>query len=241
MKYLKSHSRVRWLIGAALLLLAFLAPLGVGATQQAAPSAPEHYGREYGSWRYTIGRVAAHGRLDGTVSYDIATAEGVLAFARANRALAEQLAGVGGSAEVQVTFGVPLTPEAFRAWAQGVGLTVQEADIRTYDAQGAPSTIGIFVRGDDPLPLDVLERQRAAVSAKGGPLTVGGVTNARGTVDTARLRAIAADPTVFLVDVTTTAVRRDLRDRGVADAPSAIIVTQPAYWQVETFGLGGVR
>lgn len=157
MKRLLSIPSRLWLIGACLLAAALLTPLGVGARQEPPPTPQGGHERDYGSWRYSVGRAANHGRLDGYVYYDNTSINGLRAYAAANRILANQLASAGGTAEMQVTFRAPMAPDAFRAWAAASGLTVGVVDIRMVDTTGNRSTIGLFPRGGDPLPQAVLE------------------------------------------------------------------------------------
>lgn len=240
MKRPSSISRRVLLIGACLLAVVLTAPLTVGARQETRPQPQSGYQRDYGSWSYSAGR-AVHGRLDAHVWYDTSSIAGLRAYAAANRALADQLARAGGRAEVQVTFRVPMALDTFRIWATSVGLTVQAVDIRTLDTQGMRSTLGVFPRGGDPLPQTVIDRQLGSASQKVGPLTVTGVTNARGTVEAARLPAIAADAQVFLADVTATVVRRELGVAGEADAAQTVVTVQPPFWHMEALGLGNFR
>jgi hypothetical protein len=103
-------------------------------------------------------------------------------------------------------------------------------------AQAATPTVMSLPTPRSPLP---------TTAAPGPPFSVVGVYYLSGMVDAQRLPAIAADPLVFLADVTPNIVRRDLLRRGVlAPAPNLDWVTiQPPspFWAMEDLGLEHFR
>src|SRR5207253_10164468 len=118
----------------------------------------------------------------------------------------------GGKAWVDITFRTYLEPEQFRTWASKMGLHVMRAELRTVDAQGMSGTLGITTppASTDPLPQKSLDEGLLAVRKHPGLRTIRGVIYTMADVDATQLPAIAADPLVFLADVTPTYVYNKL-------------------------------
>lgn len=195
---------------------------------------------DFGSWSYSAGR-RSDGQVVAGVSYDNATVNDLNLYATANRVLATQLASQGGQVRVNITFRTYMQPEAFRTWVSARGLQVDKTELRYVDGSGLDTTVWYKPLNEGPLPQSFVDQQLEwARQNNVGVREFKGVYFTSGSIDTVHLLEIAADPLVFLADVTHQAVRNDLVDAGITGAAQAIVsITPPSpFWKMEhVFGL----
>jgi hypothetical protein len=202
--------------------------------------------RNFGSWNYTAVR-RVDGHIAAGVRYDDSSINALVTYAAANQVLATELAGSGGEAEVHITFRNYVAPDQFRTWATAMGLQIKFSQIRYVSGNNNDAAITLGGTVNDPLPRAALDRQLQEATENEGVLEVRGVFYTLGTVSANRLPLIAADPLIFLADVTTNVVRNDLIAAGISGAEQAVIqvgststVFHPSpFWRMEhDFGLG---
>jgi hypothetical protein len=195
--------------------------------------------RNYGVWRYKAGRHSDFG-IAVNIHYDLSSVAALRNYAAANQALATQLASGGGQAEVYVTFRTYIAPEQFRAWVRAKGVTVVRSMLRSIEPNGNLGTVGQGTHPGDtePLPQDRLDE--ALVRGPRDPsATLRGLYFTIITVQASRLPEIAADPLVFIADVTPNVVRNELAAAGWEGVDQATIGVFPnsPFYMMEEFGL----
>jgi hypothetical protein len=181
--------------------------------------------RNMGLWQYSIVRDEAEGSWI-VIKYAHDTIADLEAYVDTNKALIPDLERVGGPVEVAVSFRTPLDPGEFRTWAKENDFQARETQL----AAGG-TTLGIMGRADDPLPSQSLDKYPYA--------GLHGVFGSYGTVDAKRLSTIAADPQVFLLDMTPTYARRELTRAGFPEAvmPKTDVHIDLAYGWMEILGI----
>ncbi len=184
---------------------------------------------DYGAWHVTAQRDS---RLSASVTFDGSSTGGLQAYAQANRVLANQLAGSNGQVEIAITFRSLLQPEQYRYWVASHGMTVAVTGLRTHITEwNDRGGLGVRPRAGEVLPEASLNLPNA---------TVQGVLGANGQVPASELPAIAADPLVFIPDVTTTIVRQDLVAAGLPVnevANASVHQLGSPFWFMENLGL----
>jgi hypothetical protein len=184
--------------------------------------------KDFGAWRYVVGR--SEKGLGAMIFLREYSAEGLHAFAEANRSLAEQLAATNETVPVEITFKAPVPLDQFRVWAKSKSILVEEAQLRQkapYDTRG---TLVVPGTKDDPLPEASVRKYTF------GPIS--GVFYVRTTIPSQQLREFVTDPLVFLVDVSPIYVRKDLVEVGMAGAETARVMHYHGiFWEMENVGV----
>lgn len=188
--------------------------------------------RDFGAWKYAATSNDIEG-LHATINYDRNTKAGIKAYAAANRALLPDVIKGGGTADVAVTFVYPVPIEWFRTWAKTNGLQVTQALLRTGAPGSAGGTVGVGGKQDDPLPQSSIDNVLGGFFSN----NIYGVFGLYGKVDATKLGALGSDPHVFLVDVTPTYVRRDIRASGITSAMQEVPRVELPFAQMERLGL----
>ncbi len=214
--------------------------------------------RDFGAWGYTYSYGRDWGDLFAAVYYDDSSVAGLEAYVQANRALADQLAQLRGDesfspsrglARVDLTFRGYVAPEQARAWVQAHTLLVEYAVLRVYDPQGLRLDFTVLT-GDvnDPIPAWYIDRELNPPNVPScGPFTMqgGGVFFVTALADPAALPALAADPLVYLADVTPNAVRRDLWQQYQETRTNSFkwvrVQNGSPFWAMEDLGLEHFR
>jgi hypothetical protein len=175
------------------------------------------HSQNYGTWDYSALKDDALNSWI-SINYKHDSVADLNSYVAANKALIPEVESVGGRAEVAISFFPTMRPDQFRAWAKKYGLQVREAQI----AAGR-NTMIIGGKADDPLPQASIDEFPY--------VGLNGVFGAYGTVPTNKLSSIAADPQVFLLDVTPAWTRNDLVKAGIAEAaqPKMKVMVDLAY------------
>ncbi len=160
---------------------------------------------------------------------------GVRAYIDTNKQLLTQIAGRTGQVEVSIVFKDYVSVDQFRAFTQAHGLKTGVSYLRAIDEDPNPQyapyyTIHIVGHQDSaaPLPQADVDNIYNGIRQYVPQLSLKGVYATHAWVDAKELTAIAADPSVYYVDLTATAVRDDLNKAGVAGAAQAVVDT-PAH------------
>jgi hypothetical protein len=219
---------------------------------------------DFGIWNYGYGVIHSEAETWATVYYDTHSVQALQAYAAANRTLAGQLAQTPGGVRVDVTFRDYVAPESFQAWLRAHDFYNGWYGVRVVDPQGRRADIAVPFQYTGGLPDWLMQGQVAPVSvwttyAPPPPTPIGGydmpdvapaqtvrgIYYVSGMVDVAQLAGIAADPLVFLADVTPNVVRADLLSKGVLVASPYLnwVVIRPAspFWAMEDLGLEHFR
>ena len=159
--------------------------------------------RDFANWCYQVVRVQGH--LLSDVSYDRSTIAALETFGATNRDLAEELAQEGGRKYLFAFFRDPLEPGDFRAWVRENNVWAEGV---LGDCSNCP-TGGLGWRmasRDEPYYDD---------GPEGTHQVVVGVW---GSVEAELLPRVASSPPVFIADVTSNILQRDLDATGLIDA-----------------------
>lgn len=164
--------------------------------------------RDFGAWSYTAIR-EENGLVNVEIRFDHQSVQGIRAFATANKTLAKQLASYKDLIEVEVTFRRPMDPAAYRAWAVAAGISYFDSVhiMAVEQLEGLSAQIAVYPQSTDPLPRAYFEEALRSTNKHRGPITIRGVDAFKGKVDGQQLTTLAADPQVFIVDVTANIVR----------------------------------
>ena len=202
---------------------------GVSATGQCISSMPDNpkivRACKFGNWWYSASRNPTTGNVGAIVVYDFHSATSLQNYVAANKTLLNEVVASTEPVEVLITFRSPVPVNQFRSWVQITGLNVLHSQLR----EAGRVTIGIEAQANDPLAQRDIDK-----FAHG---SIQGVINTRATVAANQLAGLAGDPTVFLVDVSPTWVRRDLVAAGIAGGATARVEVDSPYWDMETLGL----
>ena len=228
------------------------------ATPWPTPLSYESGNHDFGAWQYTYSYDRDWGDLFAMVHYDDRTVAGVQAYVQANRDLAAQFAQQGidvpfgpgpGQARVDITFRSYVAPDQARTWIQAHNLLTAYAVLRVYDPQGTRLDLTVSTYDVNyPLPAGNIDRALNPEDTPScGPFTLrgGGVYFVTALADPAQLPALAADPLVYLADVTPNAVRHDLWQRyAPTHTPSfqwVQVQNGSPFWRMEELGLEHFR
>jgi hypothetical protein len=164
--------------------------------------------RHYETWSFEATRVEVD--IGGWIEYD-KTEEGIRAYLETNRQFANELAEEQGEQKVEITFKTPVPLSELRAWCRSQELTVYAfylSDLKNTEQSR-------YFLSESLDFLDELETRSDEVSQ----LILGmSVTQVRAAVASERLLQVATDPMVYLADVTTNIVERELIAEGLATA-----------------------
>lgn len=183
----------------------------------------------FDGWGYTA-MAAPDGSIRVQVNYDRASVADLYRYVETNRALARQLA-TDGQAELAVTvsFRRPLTIAEFQTWAARAPPQIREYQIRLRDAQGRRWTLGGAPSGGTLISPTDLQRHLIHLASRGAT-DVQGVIVAEGTVAASVYDRLAADPDVFLADVTrSAAAAHPLRTVRGLDPRRLEVTVAPAF------------
>jgi hypothetical protein len=200
---------------------------------------------DFGVWHYDYSYYPSEGETWATVRYDSSSVDSIQAYATANRALAAEVAQMGGGARVDITFRTPMPLSQIHDWALGHGLYSGWLGVRVVDSTGG--------RDDYPLMMQysyapsLVPPLADPGTDEGSPVQyqVDGVFYISGMVEARRVPEFGADPLVFLADVTPNVVRKDLMSqRPIPPYPDLHWITiQPSspFRQMEDLGLEHFR
>ena len=239
---IQTSPRGRTLVATGLLLLLFIGIIGVALDLRIAPAETKQgltspqgvvdqptviAQRDFGAWSYSAVRSTADGLVHPTVRFDQSSASGLRAYAAANKALASEIAHSPGSASVIITFAQLLQVEQFRRWAASYSLNIEVISFRTVGPNGVRGSIGVMPEKGDTLPKVVGPHEQ-----------IKGIFGVSAKIAQGQLPALAADPLVFLADVTRNVIEHDLRALNIPDGQqSAVVYLGSPFWHMEDLGL----
>jgi len=205
----------------------------VSLNQEPAQQTGRHQA-SFSTWSYQA--EADGSQTQATVQYNYHSVEALKSYVSENKKLAEQVALKGGVADVNVTFRTYLQPDQFRSWAKENNFVPMQSTLRIIMSDGKRGTVWIAAKSEDVLPQQHIDAALQSSSTKES--VERGIYTTRGKVDATKLRGMADDPRVFLVDVTPNIVRSDLKTNNIDKADTAEVKVVDPFWWMEDFGLG---
>lgn len=203
-----------------------------------ATGTPQHLAEaRFDGWGYTI--VAdPDGFTRAQIEYDRATVEDLRKYVATNQSLARQLAADGYTELlVTISFRRPLSVDEFRSWAARMPLRVTDYQLRIIGTDGQRWTLGGSPSNGELVSDSDLQRNLAHLSDKGAT-DLRGVIVVEGQVDASAYTKLAADPDVFLADVTRTATAAHVKNNvGGIDHTRLALLVAPAFSWMEDLGL----
>ena len=157
---------------------------------------------DFSTWCYQVIEFMDNVRSD--VSYDRSSRAALETFAAANRDLAEELAGQAEPITAMIYFRDPLEPEEYRQWVQRWGV---QAEATMGDCPNCP-TGGLGwnmpLPPDDPYPYDEHSDPYHQI-----------VLGVLGKVAADEITQVVAAPEVFIADLTSNVIRREVESKGL--------------------------
>jgi hypothetical protein len=186
--------------------------------------------KSYSHWSYLATR-EEDGTVTAEVDFDHRSVQGIRNFVTANQQLIADLANTRGEVTVEVTFREPLDINTYRDRVQKAGVShfdyiqvwPDTPNVSTMGLVASPIQMIIISDSADSLPQKALDEAMSSNRQDLGEFTIKGVVAFSGKIDPVKLPALAADPQVFLVDVSTNIVRKDLVEAGMTGATTARI------------------
>jgi len=195
----------------------------------------------FGAWDYlaklgvvnvldTDGTVINPNQIYVMVGHNWNSPTGTQDYIAANKQMLPHLATQGGQVEISIVFNTYVPAERFRTFAQAHGLRVGSSYLRAIDQAATPIyapyyTLHIKAGEADPVPqAQVGSKIVAANDAPQKQVQLKGVYSTHAWVDAKELPAIAAESSVYYVDVTAEAARNDLVKAGISNAKQAVVV-----------------
>lgn len=144
--------------------------------------------------------------------YGDQTVDALRAYAAANQEMARQLAAKGEVVDVYIIFRTYVPLEQFRTWANTLGIRITDSRVRYVEKSGAYEAFKISSHEESPLPQEEIDDRIKSLQGHGDieVRTIRGVYFTHAYVETTQLSQIAADPLVFLTDVTPNVIRNDI-------------------------------
>lgn len=153
-------------------------------------------------------------------------------YINANKQLLPQIAAQGGQVEISIVFNTYIPVEQFRTFVQVYKLRVGSSYLRAIDQNTPPVYAPYYTlhvkastHGTDPLPEADLNSKLTIVNdSPAKQVQLSGVYFTHAWVDAKELPSIAAEPSVYFVDVTAEAARNDLLKAGISNAKQTVVV-----------------
>lgn len=167
-----------------------------------------------------------------TINHDWNSVNGDQEYINANKKLLPQIATQSGQVEVSIVFNTYVPVDQFRVFAQTHKLNVLSSYVRAIDQAAKPIYAPYYTlhinssgNGANPIPQANLDNELAAISnSPQKQVSLAGVYCTHASVDAKELPVIAAEPSVYYVDVTAEAVRNDLKSAGIDGASNAVVM-----------------
>ncbi len=230
-------------IGLVALSLTVVTMRGVAADTPTAPSQQSNQiGEKLAGWEYFA--APGDGAFNVIVNYDKGSAQGINAFAAANRQLVDQ---VNGSVEATVVFKQPITASEFKDLIGKSGVQVKAYTMRAISGTGLRATIAGAPLGNDLFPQAALDGLVRNVNQKQAGVVFKGVVTVDVTANQRQLKQLLADGRVYTTDVTQSVAIGRARAKAVTNAamskanvaslPTKSRLAAPLYWYMEDMGI----
>lgn len=219
-----------------LALTIFGAMFLIGTLGQASADAPIVAQNRFTGWEY-ISTIDADGSIVTQVAYRHGSIAELQQYVQENKRLAVQL-DEAGVAEVDtvVTLNRALPLADFEAWAAAQPLQVRSYTMRLMGKNGERITLGGGPTANGPVDAEMLKSVLDHLADRGA-VDLRGVISLEGTVRLADYDRLATDPSIFLVDVTTSFVRNELNKNASLHGKQQYFTVSPAFWYLEDLGL----
>ncbi len=242
----------RWIIGAA----AALGLLGVLVLTRVGDASPRGVQLLVEQTANGISYAAAFDtvqqRVDGRVSYDYISAEGVKAYLDFNRSAAQQIAARPSSpVRINIVFSRPMSQAEFEQFVQSYQLTVHHYTIRAVESDGARVTIFGGPENGQLIPAAILDSVSADIKTRNAADIKGWIeTEVTTTPD--HLQKMLDDPAVFTTEAAYTLIYDSLTAERLTQAGASaatlqaiqantdrtVQITHPSlYWSLEDLGM----
>ncbi len=156
-------------------------------------------------------------------------------YITANKQMVASMSQRSGPVETWIVFKDYVPADQFRSFATAHKLTAGVSYLRAIDENPNPLYAPYYklqivppANSADPLPQADVDSAFSKLQANTPQLSLKGVYATHAWIDAKDLPALAADPSVYYVDLTANAVRDDLAKAGIAGAAQAVIDT-PAH------------
>lgn len=166
------------------------------------------------------------------VSFDNSSIATIQQYIDANKQMVTPMSQRSGQVEAWIVFKDYVPADQFRSFAQAYKLTAGVSYLRAIDENPNPLYAPYYklqiVPPDGkatPLPQATVDSAFNKLHADVPQLSLKGVYATHAWLDAKDLPALAADPSVYYVDLTANAVRDDLAKAGVAGAAQAVVET----------------
>ncbi|MCL4489710.1 MAG: hypothetical protein M1570_16520 [Chloroflexi bacterium] len=220
-----------------LAVFALMVTIGLSHVMAEPPSPELVVDQQFQTWGYKVW-VEQDGYTSAEVSYKQDNVEDLRGHANLNKALAQQLRAKGTKEfRAIVTFRHPVLLNEFRTWAAQNRIAIDAFTLRVLAEDGSRVTLGAVPSGGQLVDEPHLNRVVDLV-AKRGASDLKGVFSVEGVIRSADYEGIAASRTVFMVDITKSAVLSQVSEmgRGLLLKPSAIRVF-PTFPRMEDLGI----
>jgi hypothetical protein len=190
---------------------------------------------DFGGWKYTAYREGPNVTLE--IDVNDTTLEGLAAFQSANQRIAQTLAAQTDTVEADIVFEQPLSAAQVSNIVTQYALNVIGFRMRVFD--GLNDRITLFGSPyQDQLVSDYhVNLLLDHIREETGEATLLGITTIRAEFTTKNYIDLAADPDVFLVDVTPGFVRNHMQTQhaSLLEFEDFLTVsTHPTYWYLES-------
>lgn len=213
-------------------ILMFLAASG-----QVSGDSPVVAQGKFGGWGY-VSMEEADGSITTRITYQAGSLDELRKFVQENKRLAAELAKAGISeVDTVITFNHVLPLADFEAWAATQPLSVRSYVIRLTGTDSLPVTLGGGPTANGLVDREMLESILDHLADRGAT-DLRGVIGVEGTLRASDYDRLAADPNVFLVDVSGSFARSEVnKNASLRNKKQDVIMPPSAFGYLEDFGL----
>ncbi len=227
-----------WLVlGCSLVAVIVLVGL-LFTSQLSADSKSQTVVKDGGEWQYHI-EAEANNTANLSISYDTGSVTALKSHVIANKALAVKLeANNLKQVEALITFNHPLSLDEFTRLVEDRKLSVKSYIIRMATPSGERSVLGGVPEGNVMLPQAKFESQKAFIQQHSPGAEFKGFIDATVTFNISDFNVLQSSKGVFLVDVTATVAKQELKQSMSKLSSDNIAVDMPhPYPYLEDLGL----
>ena len=203
---------------------------------------PPKLEKSFGNWKYAVFQ-NNDDDAEISIGYDHRSVQSLKAFAQTNKDLAKQLQARGTTTfEALITFSRPLSLEEFNAMVRKHNLSVNTYTIRMITPNGHRWTITGSPEGGVLVPEQRLKTAKTFALTHSPDAIFAGIVDVEASFNTTQLESLHATPGIFLVDLTRTLVKQEVRQAftKVQEAKLAVNGVHP-YWFMEDLNLSNFR
>lgn len=212
-----------------------LALLGLFLLRSEESSAAPHKGK-YGAIEFVVSDDTNGKRA--MISYSRNSKDDLVAYASTNQDLLYELVGQGAKVITgQIVFVRPLGPDEFTQIVSDYDVSVESYVLRGISNSGERITIFGAPSDAELIPSPTWQQSENILKAKNEQTRIAGVITVEGQIKTANAQRLLRDERVFVVDVSTEFVRRQLQVEFEGNTPVRVDNLFPLYWFLEDYGI----